>query len=111
MQSQCIVIQTSCENAQVAQAIQNALITEKQAACIQAQEIKSTYLWQGKVESSTEIKLEIKTKASLFEQVAETIRQLSTYDCPEIIALPIIDCNQAYLDWIIESTTQNERKV
>jgi periplasmic divalent cation tolerance protein len=104
MQNTCIVIQTSCENAQVAENIQHALISQQLAACIQSNEIKSTYLWQGKVESASEIKLEIKTKSTLFDAVSTVIKQQTSYDCPEIIALPITQGDKAYLDWIIDST-------
>jgi periplasmic divalent cation tolerance protein len=104
MQNTCIVIQTSCENAQVAENIQHALISQQLAACIQSSEIKSTYLWQGKIESASEIKFEIKTKSTLFDAVSTVIKQKTSYDCPEIIALPITQGDKAYLDWIIDST-------
>jgi len=51
-----------------------------------------------------ELLLLIKTKNTLFTQVAEAIQANHPYKCPEIIALPIEQGNPAYLAWLADNT-------
>ncbi len=47
--------------------------------------------------------LHIKTMRSRFAQLCETIESLHSYDVPEIVALPITDASQRYLEWVRQS--------
>ena len=49
----------------------------------------STYRWKGKVESANEFLLLIKTTKKRFAAVRDAVRELHSYEVPEIIALPI----------------------
>ncbi|MBI5145057.1 MAG: divalent-cation tolerance protein CutA, partial [Candidatus Omnitrophica bacterium] len=40
-----------------------------------------------------------------FEKLRKAVKSLHSYDCPEIIALPIIAGDKNYLEWISEATT------
>jgi periplasmic divalent cation tolerance protein len=42
----------------------------------------------------------MKSRADLFEQVAERVKRLHSYEVPEILALPIVDGSQTYFDWM-----------
>ena len=44
---------------------------KKLAACVQSYPIKSTYRWEGKVECSSEYRMDCKTSAKLSEAVIE----------------------------------------
>ena len=57
--------------------------------------------------SQTELLLVIKTKASLLDEVISLVKQLHSYDVPEVIALPIIGGNKDYLRWIGEVTQED----
>jgi len=46
----------------------------------------------------------MKTRSALFEALRSRVRELHSYEVPEIIALPILAGNEPYLDWIAEST-------
>src|ERR1700691_4543809 len=65
--------------------------------------LASTYRWKGKVESAKEFLLLIKTSRRRFATLREVVRQLHSYQVPEIIALPITAGSRAYLDWIAAS--------
>lgn len=85
-----------------AEAIAEALISAKLAACVSLLPIHSIYTWQGTVEKSDEWQLLIKTNLAKFEELAAKIQQLHSYEVPEIVALPIVNGAPSYLNWIAE---------
>ncbi|MCC0178617.1 divalent-cation tolerance protein CutA [Waterburya agarophytonicola K14] len=87
--------------------IAHTLLTEKLAACINMNVIDSFYTWSEKINCDREWQLTIKTRFSLFPQLAEQIKLLHSYDVPEIIALPMLAGSSAYLNWIGENTQEN----
>ena len=65
--------------------------------------VVNSLVWcQGKLYSAQENRLVIKTKASRLNEIIRLVKELHSYDVPEIIALPIVGGNQNYLDWIDE---------
>lgn len=87
-----------------AEAIASSLVEIKLAACVSITPIHSVYSWEGKIESEEEWQLTIKTDLSQFAALEAQVRQLHSYEVPEIIALPIATASQAYLEWISENT-------
>lgn len=80
------------------------LVEEQLAACANlVPAIASTYWWQGKIEQATETLLVLKTRQDLLDRLAARVRELHTYTVPEVIALPIVGGNPAYLRWIDDS--------
>jgi periplasmic divalent cation tolerance protein len=45
--------------------------------------------------------LVIKTLDSAYDDLAATLRELHTYETPEIVALPIERSDAKYLNWLI----------
>jgi periplasmic divalent cation tolerance protein len=79
------------------------LVERQLAACVNiVPGIESTYRWQGKVESSQEWLLLIKTNADMFEAVRNAIRELHSYEVPECVALSIAEGSSDYLRWMEE---------
>ena len=85
--------------------IAEALVTEQLAACVQLSPIESWYRWEGRIEHQPETRLHIKTSASLATRVEQRIRDLHSYDVPEIVVLPIAGDSADYLGWIEGSVT------
>lgn len=103
MMSEFLQIMTTTNTKELAKQIAETLVGKKLAACVQISgPIISTYEWKGKIETEEEWYCVIKTRKSLYKKVEERIKALHSYDVPEIIALPILEGNQAYLDWINE---------
>jgi len=85
-----------------AETIGKALVQSQLAACVSFMPINSIYTWQGVINSEEEWQLIIKTDLAKFDAVATKVRQLHSYEVPEIIALPIVNGNPLYLQWISE---------
>ena len=85
--------------------IAEALIAQKKAACVNiVPKVDSIFTWKGKIEESEESMLIVKTRAKLFPDVVTLVKWLHSYEVPEIIALPIIEGNPDYLEWIDKET-------
>ena len=52
------------------------------------------------MERDTEDLLIVKTRADLFDRLKERVQALHGYDVPEIIAVPIVQGSESYLEWI-----------
>lgn len=106
--SSAIQIVTTTEKRADAETIARTLVDRRLAACVQISSVDSVYRWQGRIESSGEFKCSIKTTSDLFERVEAAIREIHPYEVPEILALPISNGNQAYLDWLKQETSEAE---
>ena len=84
-----------------ARTISKILIEFKLAACVNLiPQIHSIYQWQGKIEETQEVALIAKTTTDCLENLKKTIIQNHSYECPCIVALPIVEGNQDFLQWI-----------
>lgn len=84
--------------------IGSALINGRLAACVQVVgPILSRYRWQGKIEEEREWQCLAKTEAARYPEVEAAIRELHSYEEPEIIAIPILAGSKGYLDWVSEN--------
>ncbi len=75
------------------------LMLEAGAACVQHSSIRSTYKWEGEIESSKEWRLQIKTSQKHLENVLNSIRENHPYDVPQITHWPA-ESNAEYADWV-----------
>ena len=99
-----IQVLTTVGSEDEAERISSALIDRRLAACVQVVgPIASRYRWQGKVEVEREWQCLAKTEAARYPEVEAAIRELHSYDEPEIIATPIVAGSKGYLDWISAS--------
>ena len=104
------VILVNAASIEQAGSIAHTLVDERLAACANiVSPIRSVYRWKGEVETETEHLMIIKTRAALIAKVEARVKQLHSYEVPEIIALPIVAGAKSYLDWVFESTAANRR--
>ena len=86
-----------------ADALARALVEERLAACVNIAPVRSCYIWEGKLNLDQEALLIIKTSRGSFEPLKKRILELHSYTLPEIIALPVAEGHQPYLDWLARS--------
>jgi len=79
------------------------LVERRLAACVQVAPVHSTYRWQGKVEEADEYAFRAKAPAAVAGRVVAAIKEVHSYDVPEIIVTPIVGGDADYLNWIDES--------
>jgi len=100
-----IVVYITAPKEEDAARIAQALVKAKLAACVNiVRNIRSIYSWQGKIEDAAEVLMIVKTQKKHFDALSEKVRELHSYDVPEIIALPILKGSDDYLEWIRAST-------
>lgn len=99
-----VIIQTTCGSSIEAKNIAKVLIELRLAACIQISEVESFYSWNDEFQCDNEILLNIKTKKENFTKVKSKIKELHSYDVPEIIQIDISDASKKYLKFIDKNT-------
>jgi periplasmic divalent cation tolerance protein len=96
-----IIVLITVGSEEEAHKIAELLVNEKKAACINiVPGVDSLFWWEGKLDSARESLLLVKTKASLFSEIISLVKEIHTYEVPEIIALPIIAGSEDYLKWL-----------
>jgi periplasmic divalent cation tolerance protein len=104
-QSEPIVVYITAPGEEEAAVLARVLVEAKLAACVNmVSNVRSIYSWQGKIEDDRELLMIIKTQRHLFDRLAAKVREIHSYDVPEIIALPIVEGSPDYLRWLREST-------
>ena len=103
--SNTLLVITNMPDVESATRLAHRVMSERAAACVnQLAPCISTYRWQGKIESATEIPLLIKTSDIAYQRLEELIREVHPYELPEIIAVPLTAGLPAYLSWISSET-------
>ncbi len=96
-----IQVVTTASSRDEADRIARAVVEQRLAACAQISgPIESTYHWQGAIETSTEWRCTFKTLRSHYASVEAAIRQVHSYDEPEILATAVVAASAGYLDWL-----------
>jgi periplasmic divalent cation tolerance protein len=104
------IVLTTTGSEEEARKIARHLVENRLAACVNIlPQVESIYRWEGKVESSREWLLLIKTTARKFAAVRDAILELHSYDLPECVALSIEDGSPSYLKWLAESVCDSDR--
>ena len=96
-----IVVYVTCGKLEEAQSLASTLVEKRLAACVSVLPgVNSWYWWEGKVTRDEELLLIVKTSRTQFRQLEKEIQRVHSYSVPEIIALPIVEGSQDYLDWM-----------
>ena len=90
-----------------ANALASELVSRRLAACVNILgPVSSVYHWQGEVENSEEFLLIIKSTQAQLLPIQDAIRELHSYEIPELIAFTIESGLDSYLNWIAASVTK-----
>jgi periplasmic divalent cation tolerance protein len=100
------IVITTVATAVEAEKIARLLLERKLAACVQVNEIRSYYRWQGEIQGESEQRLWIKCRVADYGAIEQLIKAHHSYELPEIILLPIAAGSPDYLNWIGEETVR-----
>ncbi len=86
--------------------IAQALVAERLAACVNITgPVRSIYQWRGEIENASEYMLIIKTSTRHFPKLERRVRELHSYEVPEIVAVTLAQGSKPYIAWLAESTS------
>src|SRR5712691_12610918 len=100
--SRLLVVLMTAPDRDEASRIAELLVNSRLAACVQIlPEIQSVYRWKGEVERASEVLLLAKTTEEKFDGLDRAVREIHSYETPEIVALPIAAVSESYLNWLL----------
>jgi periplasmic divalent cation tolerance protein len=100
------VVVTSVGTEQQAVEISEELVARRLATCINIVPcLRSIYRWKGKVCEDSEYLLIIKTRRALFGAVSEAIRELHSYELPEVLEFPVAAAEPNFHALVVEMAT------
>lgn len=104
-----ILITTSQD--EESQLIARVLLEQKVAACVSIiPQVSSLFWWQKSIEQESESLLVVKTRIELINEIIRLVKEVHSYDVPEIIAIPIIGGNHDYLEWVDREVAPEEAR-
>jgi periplasmic divalent cation tolerance protein len=100
-----MLVLTTLPNADAAAEMAKRIVDERLAACANLfPAVRSIYKWQAKVEDQNEILVLFKTRQEHFERLKSRILELHPYEVPEVLAIPVEQAYQPYLEWLARET-------
>lgn len=100
-----MLVLTTLPTAEAAAELAKAVVGEKLAACANLlPAVRSIYRWQGRVQDESEVLVLFKTRQEHFERLKARLLELHPYEIPEVLAVPVEQGYQAYLDWLGQET-------
>ena len=105
-----LLVVTTADSESLARSIASALVEAGEAACVNILPgVRSVFRWEGELCNEEEFLLMIKTAAANWEAVRSRIRQLHSYQIPEVIAVPISAVDPDYLNWLATQVKDAKR--
>ena len=106
----CVVLVTAPDK-KTSEKLAKGLVEARLAACVNVLPgLSSVYWWQGKVKTADELLLVVKSRTNLVPEIITFVRQNHPYSTPEVLSLPILQGNPAYLDWLGANTLLTKPK-
>ena len=100
-----IVIYCTVPNKKLAKSITKIIMRHKLAACVSmVDRVQSVFSWDGEICEEKEVLMMIKTRRANYGKIKLVIEDMHSYSVPETIELPIVDCSEDYLKWLIKET-------
>jgi periplasmic divalent cation tolerance protein len=95
------IVLVTAPDLKIARALAKAALQAKLIACANlVPKIESHYWWQGKIESSAEVLLVLKTRKAKLAALEKLILAKHPYDTPEFLVLPLVAGSKKYLAWL-----------
>jgi periplasmic divalent cation tolerance protein len=100
-----IEVHITAPDVERAAAMAHTLVGEGLCACVNiVKEVRSVYVYEGKICDEPEVLCVVKTRPELFARLEARVRELHPYQVPEVLAFEVDEGSAAYLDWLRAST-------
>jgi periplasmic divalent cation tolerance protein len=100
-----VLILTTTNSEELGLKIAENLVQRGLAACVNIiKKIRSIYRFKGEVWDDEEYLLFIKTRESLKDEVEKAIKEIHTYELPEILVINLSDSEKKFQEWVFDST-------
>jgi periplasmic divalent cation tolerance protein len=101
MDQNYIIVLVTTANKSEAEKISEELLKGRIIACANIiNPVTSFFNWQGKMDKCEECLVVMKSRRDLFADLANRVKKLHSYEVPEVLAFPIVDCSESYLAWL-----------
>jgi periplasmic divalent cation tolerance protein len=99
-----LVVITTVGTEQEANHLAEELVARRHSSCVNIVPVhRSVYRWKGKICDDREFLLVIKSLEQEYEAVEATVKELHSYELPEILAFRVSRGEAGFLDWIAQS--------
>ena len=100
-QDSVVAVITTVPDPEVAESIARAVVEERLAACANLLgNVVSVFRWENRMERKVEVLVIMKTTRQGIDNLRQRIVDLHPYDVPELIALPVQEGYEPYLQWV-----------
>ena len=104
-----VVVMTTVASREEADLLARTLVEERLSACTtMLPSARSVYRWEGEIHEDEEYLLFIKSRADLFPALDQRIREMHSYQIPEVLQIEVTGISDSYLSWMIENLRADE---
>lgn len=108
--AEVIFVVTTVGTQEQALDIAHALVHRRLAACVNIlPNVRSIFRWKGKIHDDGEFMLLVKTIPTRFDAVKKAIRELHSYELPEVLGHSISKAEPNFAAWIDEMSRPVKR--
>ena len=83
------------------------LVEERLCACgHNLSPIRSIYRWEEAIHDEPEARVALHTRAEHVARIVQRVAEMHPYEVPCVIALPVIDGDPRYIEWVESQTPE-----
>jgi periplasmic divalent cation tolerance protein len=99
---QAIIVITTTGTEDQANLLAQELVERRHSCCVNIIPVhRSIYRWQGEICTDSEFMLIIKSRQEEYEAIESSIKELHSYDLPEILCFDVSRGEEGFLQWIM----------
>ena len=99
-----LIVLTTTDTRAKAEALCQALVERRVAACAQISEIDSWFRWDGAVQHEPEFRVLLKTTEARYAALEAALIELHDYEVPALVALPVRHAYGPFAAWVAAET-------
>tara|TARA_Y100001968_G_C18787050_1_gene449428 strand:+ start:78 stop:422 length:345 start_codon:yes stop_codon:yes gene_type:complete len=97
-----VIVLTTEADLSKAKNLANTILRKRYAACINFSKVNSSFWWKGEIENTEEIQLMIKSHKNCLDELFKLIKEIHTYENPELIFWDI-EASNLYGSWVTQT--------